>query len=52
MSGYREGLEGPKLDYAMKKYTSHRRVPLNIGENEEFNISFNEHWKLKLNKKK
>jgi hypothetical protein len=30
MSGYREGLEGPLLDYAMKIYTSHRRIPANI----------------------
>ena len=27
MSGYRQGLEGPLLDYAMKKYSSHRRIP-------------------------
>jgi transposase len=27
MSGYREGLVGPFLDYIMKKYTSHRCVP-------------------------
>ena len=26
MSGYRIGLEGPLLDFAMKKYTSHRRL--------------------------
>ena len=28
MSGYRQGLEGPLLDYIMKKYTSHRRIPV------------------------
>ncbi len=28
MSGYRIGLEGPELDYAMKKYSSHRRLHL------------------------
>jgi hypothetical protein len=30
MSGYRMGLEGPLLDYACKKYTSHRRIPDNV----------------------
>ena len=30
MSGYRQGLEGPLLDYAMKKYSSHRRIPENV----------------------
>jgi hypothetical protein len=27
MSGYRLGLEGPLLDFSMKRYTSHRRIP-------------------------
>jgi hypothetical protein len=27
MSGYRLGLEGPLLDFSMKKYTSHRKIP-------------------------
>ncbi len=27
MSGYRLGLSGPLLDFTMKKYTSHRRIP-------------------------
>jgi hypothetical protein len=27
MSGYRMGLEGPLLDFAMKRYSSHRRIP-------------------------
>ncbi len=26
MEGYRVGLKGPLLDYAMKKYTSHRTI--------------------------
>jgi hypothetical protein len=30
MSGYRKGLEGPKLDYAMRIYTSHRRIPAEV----------------------
>ena len=29
MDLYRHGLHGPLLDFAMKKYTSHRRVPEN-----------------------
>jgi hypothetical protein len=32
MSGYRQKLQGPLLDYAMRKYTSHRVVPLGITE--------------------
>lgn len=27
MQAYRQGLEGPLLDYAIKKYSSHRRIP-------------------------
>ena len=27
MSGYRQGLDGPLLDYIMKKYSGHRRIP-------------------------
>ena len=27
MSGYRQGLDGPLLDYTMKKYSGHRRIP-------------------------
>ena len=27
MDGYRRGLEGPLLDYVMKKYSSHRSIP-------------------------
>ena len=30
MSAYRLGLEGPLADYALKKYTSHRRIPENV----------------------
>jgi hypothetical protein len=30
MSGYREGLEGPLLDYTMKKYRSHRAIPTGL----------------------
>ena len=27
MSGYRQGLDGPLLDYTMKRYSGHRRIP-------------------------
>ena len=27
MSGYRGNMQGPLLDYAVKKYSSHRRIP-------------------------
>ena len=30
MSGYREGLQGPLLDFAVKKYASHRRINATI----------------------
>jgi hypothetical protein len=30
MDGYRKGLHGPVLDYAMKKYSSHRRIPAGV----------------------
>lgn len=33
MSGYRKGLVGPILDYAMKKYKSHRRFPDTFDKN-------------------
>ncbi len=30
MDGYRIGLQGPELDYAMKKYSAKRRIPLEL----------------------
>lgn len=30
MSGYRVGLQGPILDYVMKKYRGYRSIPGNI----------------------
>ena len=30
MDGYRQGLDGPLLDYSMKKYSSHRTIPSGI----------------------
>jgi hypothetical protein len=32
MSVYRQNLEGPLLDYTMRKYTSHRVVPQGVAE--------------------
>ena len=32
MSGYREGLEGPLLDYTMKRYKGHRCIPKGVME--------------------
>ena len=32
MSGYREGLEGPLLDYTMKRYKGHRCIPKGVQE--------------------
>lgn len=31
MSGYRQGLHGPLLDYVLKKYKGHRVIPLFVG---------------------
>ena len=30
MSGYKEGLQGPLLDFTMKKYKSHRSIPSGV----------------------
>ena len=30
MQGYRNGLSGSILEYAVKEYTSHRAIPANI----------------------
>ena len=30
MSGYREISQGPLLDFTMKKYTSHRSIPIGV----------------------
>ena len=30
LSGYRRGYQGPILDYIMRKYKSHRTIPLTI----------------------
>ena len=38
MSGYREGLVGPELDYAVKKYRGHRCIP--VGQLELIRTAF------------
>jgi len=30
MDAYRRGLTGPLLEYAMKKYSGHRRIPAGV----------------------
>ena len=46
MDGYRKGLCGPMLDYAMKKYTSHRMFPPEFVREE-----FEKEWNEKLSNK-
>lgn len=47
MSGYREGLQGPLLDFSMKKYSSHRSIP--AGVIDILQADFNQHLKKKSN---
>ena len=49
MSGYREGLQGPLLDFSMKKYSSHRSIP--AGVIDILQADFNQHLKKKSNNK-
>jgi hypothetical protein len=50
MSGYRAGLSGPLLDFTMKKYKSHRTIPLGIVDT--VTQQFDEHLKAKALKAK
>lgn len=50
MSGYRQNLEGPLLDYAIRKYTSHRVVP--VGVVEELSKEYEKYLKIKIEKNK
>ena len=50
MSGYRQNLEGPLLDYAMTKYTSHRTVPVGVAE--ELSTEYQKYLKIKEEKKR
>ena len=50
MSGYRAGLSGPLLDFTMKKYKSHRSIPVGIVET--VTQQFDEYLKAKALKAK
>ena len=50
MSGYRQNLEDPLLDYAMRKYTSHRVVPQGVAE--ELSKEYDKCLAIKSEKKK
>ena len=50
MSGYRKGLEGPFLDYVMKKYKGHRTIPDNIVILEELKVKFKRKEEFKWRK--
>ena len=50
MSGYRQNLEGPLLDYAMTKYTSHRTVPVGVAE--ELSVEYQKYLKINEEKKR
>ena len=39
LSGYRRGFHGPILDFIMKKYKSHRAIPLHVA-NADLEASF------------
>ena len=44
-----QNLEGPLLDYAMRKYTSHRTVPSGVAE--ELSVEYQKYLKIKTEKK-
>ena len=44
-----QNLEGPLLDYAMRKYTSHRTVPSGVAE--ELSVEYQKYLKIKAEKK-
>mmetsp|Transcript_29755 Transcript_29755/g.28453 ORF Transcript_29755/g.28453 Transcript_29755/m.28453 type:complete len:217 (+) Transcript_29755:164-814(+) len=50
MSGYRAGLSGPLLDFTMKKYKSHRTIPVGIVDT--VTQQFDNHLKAKALKAK
>jgi hypothetical protein len=50
MQGYRHGLSGTILEYAVKKYTSHRAIPANVFRTIE--ADFEEAKKIKAEKSK
>ena len=48
MDGYRQGLTGPILEYAVKKYTSHRAIPDMVIK--EMEKEYESHEKAKCSK--
>ena len=53
MTGYRQGLHGPLLDYTLKKYKGHRVIPAIVGaELDKLKSDFEKQralkWKVKL----
>ena len=51
MYGYHQGLSGPLLEYTVKKYSSHRRIPAFVLESLEKESSNNEKSKSKKRKR-
>ena len=47
MDAYRKGLEGPLLDYALKTYSSHRRIPTEKKDLDKIRDDFDKKTKLK-----
>ena len=50
MSGYREKIEGPLLDYAMKVYRGHKVVPTGIID--QLTLNYANHLIIKAEKLK
>lgn len=50
MSGYRQGFEGPVLDYTMRKYHGHRTIP--EGVLEKMNKEYEDHQQTLLKSRK
>ena len=51
MYGYHQGLLGPLLEYTVKKYSSHRRIPAFVLESLEKEFANNEESKSKKRKR-
>ncbi len=51
MYGYSHGLSGPLLEYTVKKYSSHRRIPAFVLESLEEEFMNHETSKLKKRKR-
>jgi hypothetical protein len=51
MQGYRHGLSGSLLEYAVKKYTSHSAIPANIFKTIEADFEESKNNKAEKSKK-